>query len=169
MTQPIKPLDSGHMSAESMSNILEVAKQQAQTVFKKLPLLGPITWLMMQQAHTKHTLISQLEWKVLPPMMHDQVKLYMRDGSPLAYVSWANMSSQVAERYKQGEHHLQYGDWISGEQAWLIDIVVPFGGAQEVMKDIRENVFAGKDVFQLAPTATEPGKVLTWPAAKSNA
>jgi cytolysin-activating lysine-acyltransferase len=167
MTQPIKPLDAGQMSAENMAAILEVAKEQAQTVFKKLPLLGPITWLMMQQSHTKHTLISQLEWKVLPPIMHDQVKLYMRDGSPLAYVSWAKMSPQVAERYRLGEHHLQYSDWISGDQAWLIDIVVPFGGAQEVMKDIRENVFAGKEVHQLTPTSIEPGKVLTWPVLKA--
>lgn len=29
----------------------------------------------------------------------DQAKLYMRDGAPVAYVSWAKLSEEVAQRY----------------------------------------------------------------------
>jgi cytolysin-activating lysine-acyltransferase len=57
-----------------------------------------------------------------------------------------------------------------GSQIWLIDVFTPFGGAQEVLKDMRENVFKGQPVHQALPAVGEeshaPGvaPVLTWPA-----
>ena len=56
-------------------------------------------------------------------------------------------------------------DWRSGDQVWIIALVTPFGGATEVMKELRENVFAGREVRQLMPEAHGQGKTLTWPAA----
>lgn len=55
-------------------------------------------------------------------------------------------------------------DWRSGDQVWIIDLVTPFGGAAEVIKELRETVFAGREVHQLMPDAHGQGKTLTWPA-----
>ncbi len=152
------------MSPAEVARLLDQAKTQASKVFKKIPLLGPLTWLMMQQSATKHTLISELEWRVMPPLMMEQAKLYMREESPLAFVTWAKMSPAASDRYRKAPHHLMFSDWNSGDQIWLIDIVTPFGGAQEIMKDLRENVFAGQTIHQLVPMPDEPQKMLTWPA-----
>lgn len=157
----------GDLSSSEVAGLLELAKEQASKVFKKIPLLGPVTWLMMQQAATKHTLISELEWRVMPALILEQAKLYMREESPLAFVSWAKMSAASAERYRRAPHHLMFSDWNSGDQVWLIDIVTPFGGAQEIMKDMREKVFPGQAIHQLVPTPDEPQKMLTWPAIGS--
>lgn len=96
--------------------------------------------------------------------MLDQAKLYFREEAPIAFVSWAKLSDAVAQRYRAAPHHLTAADWKSGEQIWLIDVFTPFGGAQEVLKDLRENVFAGQAVHQLLPSEETLAKVVTWPA-----
>lgn len=153
------------MSPEEAQKVITFAKEQAGKMFQKLPLLGPVTWLMMQQTHTRHTLISELEWRVIPALMLDQAKLYMRDESPLAYVSWARLSPELAQRYRHPPHQLSFNDWSSGDEVWLVDVIAPFGGIPKIMEDLRHQVFAGKPISQLAPTANEPTKTLTWPAA----
>lgn len=32
-------------------------------------------------------------------------------------------------------------DWKSGEKAWLIDMVMPFGGRDEALKEVKAQVF----------------------------
>lgn len=159
----MNPSDS-ILSAQEAEKVIAFAKEQAGKMFHKLPLLGPVTWLMLQQPHTRHTLLSELEWRVIPALMRDQAKLYMRDGLPIAYVSWANFSNQVAQRYRTPPHQLSYTDWDCGDEVWLVDIVTPFGGLQQVMEDVRRNVHPGKAVHQLAPVPSDLSKVLTWPA-----
>ncbi len=119
---------------------------------------------MMQQSATRHTLLSELEWRVMPPLMLDQAKLYMRDKAPLAYVSWACLSEDAAKRYQQAPHHLMPSDWKSGEQVWIVDLCTPFGGGQEVIKDLRENVFKGKEIHQFTLDGDGQVKAMTWPS-----
>lgn len=152
------------MNADDMSQLAELAKVQAQHVMSKIPLLGPVTWLMMQQGATRHTLLSELEWRVLPALVLDQAKLYMRESAPIAYVSWAKISEAAALRYKTAPHHLTSSDWKSGDQIWIIDLFTPFGGAIDVMKDLREVVFKGVPIHQLIPNTTGQAKTMTWPA-----
>jgi cytolysin-activating lysine-acyltransferase len=144
--------------------LVELAKQQAEKVMSKIPLLGAVSWLMMQQAATRHTLLSELEWRVMPPLMLDQAKLYMKEKAPLAYVSWAYLSEEAAKRYQQAPHHLMASDWKSGDQIWIIDLCTPFGGSQELLKDLRQGALSGREVHQL--TLDVDGKIdaMTWPA-----
>ena len=152
------------LSSEEMSKLADFAREQAQRVMKKIPLLGPVTWLMMQQGATRHTLLSELEWRVLPPLVLDQAKLYLRKSAPVAYVSWAKLSPAVVERYKTSPHHLSAADWNSGDQVWIIDLFAPFGGVQEVMKELREKMFVGQPLHQLIPDTAGQAKTFTWPA-----
>lgn len=158
-------LDAG--THEDIDQLAALARAQAQKVMKKIPLLGPVTWLMMSSAATRNTLLSELEWRVLPPLVLDQAKLYFRDASPLAYASWAMLSDDAAQRYRQAPHHLAASDWQSGSQIWLVDILAPFGGAQQILTDLRESVFKGREVRQLLPLGKEAPQVLTWPALES--
>lgn len=150
---------------QDIDRVAKLAREQAQKVLKKIPALGPVTWLMMTSGPTRHTLVSELEWRVMPALVLDQAKLYFRDESPVAFASWAKLSEVSALRYRQSPHHLVASDWNSGPQVWLVDVLTPFGGAQEVLKDLRENVFKGQAVHQLMPSGEALAKVLTWPAA----
>jgi len=152
-------------TGQEIEGIARLAKEQAASVLKKIPALGPVAWLMMASATTRHTLLSELEWRVMPALVLDQAKLYMRDDSPVGFVSWARLSDAAAQRYRQAPHHLAASDWKSGEQIWLIDMLAPFGGAQDMLKDLREVVFKGQPVHQLLPSGNAKAEVLVWPAA----
>ena len=156
MTTPLNDQESQDLAA--------YAKAQAQRVMSKIPLLGAVSWLMLQQSATRHTLLSELEWRVMPALVLDQAKLFMREDAPVAYVSWARLSDDVAKRYQQAPHHLSASDWKSGEQIWIVDLCTPFGGMQEVMKDLRESVFAGQEIHQFTLGADGQVKAMTWPA-----
>lgn len=149
---------------QDIDQIAKLAKVHAQKVLKKVPALGPIVWLMMTQSSTRHTLLSELEWRVMPSLVLDQAKLYYREDAPVAFASWAKLTEAAAQRYRFSPHHLTAADWNSGDQLWLIDVFTPFGGAQEVLKDLRENVFPGQAIHQLLPDGEAQAKVLTWPA-----
>jgi cytolysin-activating lysine-acyltransferase len=156
MTTPLNEQESQELAT--------YAKEQAQRVMSKVPLLGAVSWLMMQQGATRHTLLSELEWRVMPALVLDQAKLFMRDNAPVAYVSWARLSEDVAKRYKQAPHHLSASDWKSGEQIWIVDLYAPFGGMQEVMKDLREFVFPGQEIHQFTLGGDGQVKAMTWAA-----
>lgn len=174
MTQPISSTPdepgAGVNSAENplgdqaMQELAAEVKTQAQRVVAKIPLLGAVSWLLMQQSATRHTLLSELEWRVMPALVLDQAKLYMRDNFPIAYVSWAKLSEDVAQRYIAPPHQLMASDWQSGEHIWIVDVCAPFGGAQEVMKDLRATIFAGHEVHQLLMGADGQIQPMTWPA-----
>lgn len=153
-----------NLNPAEMTEFANLLKKQAQRVVGKLPLLGAVSWLMMQQTATRHTLLSELEWRVMPALVLEQAKLYMREETPVAYVSWAKLSDGVASRYAEAPHQLAATDWQSGEQVWIVDLCAPFGGAQEVMKDLRSNVFAGKAIHQLHIGVDGKPKAMAWPA-----
>jgi len=119
-----------------------------------------------EQASTKYTFLSDLEWRIMPSLLLDQAKLYVRDEMPLAYVSWGKLSEEVAMRYRTAPHKLLPADWRCGEQVWLIDVFTPFGGATELLKDLREKVFPGQEIFQLGPVEDGLAKVIKWDAVK---
>lgn len=146
-----------------LAQVAQAVRDNARHALALLPVLGHVTWLMLQQSMTRNTLVADLEWRMLPPLLLKQAKLHMRDGTPLAFVSWALLSDEAALRYRAAPHRLAAADWKSGDQVWLVDLFTPFGGAQEVLKDLREQ-FAGRPVYQLAPADDALADAITWPA-----
>lgn len=149
-----------------LAQVAQAARDNARHALALLPVLGHVTWLMLQQGATRNTLVADLEWRVLPPLLLKQAKLHMRDDAPLAFVSWALLSDEAALRYRGAPHRLAAADWKSGDQVWLVDLFTPFGGAQEVLKDLRQQ-FAGRPIHQLAPADGALAQVITWPAAQA--
>ncbi|QEZ42870.1 toxin-activating lysine-acyltransferase [Cupriavidus oxalaticus] len=137
------------------------AAEQAQRVIKKIPLLGPVSWLMMNNPSTRHAFFADLEWRVMPPLVLEQAKLYMKGEMPTAFVTWACLSEAVIERYMRPPFHLAPGDWKSGDQVFLIDLIAPYGGASEVLADLRQTALAGRVIHQVAPETSSSATVIT--------
>lgn len=135
----------------------EVAAQHAKDLLGKLPLLGPVVWLYMHASSHKHLFLTDVEWMIIPPMALNQYKLYMKEEAPLAYASWAFVDEETEKRLLSGRVRLAPKDWKSGERLWLIDLVAPFGGGKDVLKDIRDNVFPSRPIKQLVPDADGKG------------
>lgn len=146
-----------------LAQLAQAARDSARQALATLPVLGHVTWLMLQQGATRNTLLGDLEWRVLPPLLHGQARVHMQGEAPLAYASWALLSGEAATRYRGAPHRLAAADWKSGDQVWLVDLITPFGGAQELLKELRQQ-FAGRPVYQLAPGDGQLAEVITWPA-----
>jgi cytolysin-activating lysine-acyltransferase len=154
VAQPPKQDHAGQPLTPKQADMVKLVVEQAQGVLKKLPLLGPICFLAINSPHHRYMFLADFEWRILPPIIIDQAKVYMVENSPIAYASWAFLSSEAAERYKKlGK--LAPGDWKSGNEPWLIDVIAPFGSVEEVLKDLKINTsLAGKPIKMLGP---QPG------------
>lgn len=150
--------------ASAILELAELARAQAQATLQKIPMLGAVTWLMLQQSALRAGLLGDLEWRVVPPLMLGQARLFMRGEAPVGYASWALLSEDAASRWRQPPHRLALQDWNSGEQAWLIDVFTPFGGAREMLQELRATHLGGRDLHQLLPTSPLAGEELLWPA-----
>jgi cytolysin-activating lysine-acyltransferase len=41
-------------------------------------------------------------------------------------------------------------DWKSGDRLWVVEVMAPFGSADEMVKDLKAKVFAGREMKVLA-------------------
>lgn len=147
---------------ERIQEFARSAEEQAKQVLRKLPLLGPIAWLMLQQSATRNILLGDLEWRVMPALVLDQARLHVRGDAPLALLTWARLSAEAAARYRLPPHRLAPADWRSGEEIWLVDVIAPYGGGAEAIGELKEKLFPGQTLHQLLPAADQPAQVLTW-------
>jgi len=104
---------------------------------------------MMHSPMHRHLFLTDLEWLLLPPLLLKQFRVYRRDKVPFAYVSWALLTAEVEDHFRNGVRRLKPGDWNAGDRLWLIDFIAPFGGADAVVKDLREELFPEREIKTL--------------------
>jgi len=131
--------------------LVEAAKQKRPSKSAAAEIMGHISWLMMLSPQHKQLFIGDLEWLMTPPVTLKQFRLYRTDKTPWAYASWAFLTEEAEQRLIKGERRLQPAEWRAGNRPWLIDVISPFGGAEGVLKDIRETVLPDYEVKALAP------------------
>lgn len=121
-------------------------------------LLGQIVTLLGQSPGHRHVFVSDLEWLVLPALIARQARVWRRqteNGSiPVIYASWALVDAEVEARLRQGQTRLKPTEWRSGDRAWLIDLVAPFGGSDAALTELADQVFPGKVLHALSASAT---------------
>lgn len=119
---------------------------------KMSEVLGEVVWLMSQSPVHKQFFVSDLEWFVMTPVLLQQFRTYYAQDRPLGVVLWASVSAEVAERLAGGVTKLRPQDWKSGEELWAVEVIAPFGGAEEMIKDLKAKVFPGREVRYVAVT-----------------
>jgi cytolysin-activating lysine-acyltransferase len=120
-------------------------------------VLGDVSWLMARSPAHRHLLLADLEWLVVPPLMRKQFRLFRNGERPFAYTSWAYLDEVTEQRLLAGQTRLQPGDWHAGNRPWIIDIVVPFGGREGVINNLKQTLFkdAVLKVLNPAPDGKE--------------
>ena len=109
-------------------------------------VLGEITWLMSQSPAHKTFFISDLEWMVMTPIMLQQFRLFYDQQKPIGVVFWGFVNDEVEDRLKAGNARLKPQDWKSGDKLWCVEVIAPFGGAEAMLKDLKDKVFADRPV-----------------------
>lgn len=137
--------------AEETEALKEHIHAQSLKVLQRLPAMGPVIMLYLQSSHRRYQFIADLEWLLLPPLVLGQCKLYMKKEYPISFVSWAFLDEAAEKRLFANGGKLRPEDWKSGDRLWLMDIVAPFGGVENMLRDIQKNEFPGQAVRLLAP------------------
>lgn len=138
------------------------AKGTTQAGLTRITAIGHAVWLMSRSPMHKHMFMTDLEWLVTPPVLLNQFRMWQKDGSPIGYASWAYLNEDAEARIRQGIRRLMPTDWKSGETLWLIDFLTPFGGQEQMIKELKEKVFKGKPVKMLQPAPDGKTGVVEW-------
>ena len=151
-TDTLDRINPGSQAAVSGSN------QEADAARDDMSrILGQIVTLLGQSPAHKHIFLADLEWLVLPAMLNRQVCVWRRQtdrgNMPVAYASWAMVSEEVDARLRQEQVKLKPTDWQSGEIAWLIDMVAPYGGADTAVQELADQVVPGGVMKALVPAS----------------
>jgi len=106
--------------------------------------LGEITWLMTQSPVHKQLFIGDLEWFAMPALLLEQFRIWNGPNSPAAVALWATVSEETEARLEAGGAKLRPDEWQNGDRPWLIELVAPFGGVDEILSDLSSSIFADK-------------------------
>jgi len=120
--------------------------------------LGQITWLFTQSPVHKHLKIADLEWSIMPAILHEQFRVFRfgplpglesakpedflpgftKDGleqMPLGVALWGFLSDAAEAKVENGER-LTADEWKSGEKLWLLELVTPFAAPENKLSEI---------------------------------
>lgn len=125
-------------------NLDESSQQQsAPAVPKKTvsQVLGEVTWLLTQSPVHKQLFISDLEWFVMPAVLLEQFRIFHGEQHPVGVALWARVSEDTDARLRSGAFKLRPDEWKGGDIPWLIELIAPFGGQQEIMADLSAAIF----------------------------
>ncbi|SRR5258706_427554 len=120
-------------------------------------VFGEIVWLMSQSPLHKQFFVSDLEWFVMTPVLLKQFRMFYAKDRPIGVVFWGFVNDEVEERLKAGTTKLRPQDWKSGDKLWVVEVIAPFGGAEEMVKDLKEKVFPDRK-FRFAALESDGAK-----------
>ena len=95
----------------------------------------------------------------MTPMILQQFRLFYATDRPLGVVFWAFVDEETEKRLAEGTTKLSPQDWKSGDKLWVVEVVAPFGGAEEMVKDLKEKVFPDRTIKMRALTPAGQAEV----------
>ena len=125
----------------------------AKRELEKLPLLGPALWLFARDPMRRFTFVADMDWRLLPPLVLDQCKLYSREGMPWAFMTWARVSEAIDQRLRTSTPLIAPHEWKSGDKLWLIDVVAPFGDALGIARQALKEIAGASSASVWLPGA----------------
>jgi cytolysin-activating lysine-acyltransferase len=93
-------------------------------------ILGEMTWLLTQSPLHKALAIGDLEWLVMPALIHRQFYVFREGEKPVGLALWARCNAAAEAKLEGGMiepgNRLTLEEWTSGDTIWLVDLVAPF-------------------------------------------
>jgi cytolysin-activating lysine-acyltransferase len=103
-------------------------------------ILGEMTWLLTQSPLHKVLAIGDLEWLVMPALIHRQFYLFRDGARPVGLALWAKCRPAAVDKLQRGmiepQNRLTPEEWTDGDQYWLVDLIAPFATAENKQREI---------------------------------
>jgi cytolysin-activating lysine-acyltransferase len=133
---PEAPIQANGAATETASAVAPTQAPADAPRETQASILGQVMWLMMQSPLHRNLFLSEIEWRVLPAIAMGQSRLFRDDKKkPLAFVTWAFVTDEIAGRLQAQPARLQPNEWKSGERRLIIDVVAPFGGGEKFVAE----------------------------------
>lgn len=102
---------------------------------------GAIMFLAsLSQTHRTHTL-AQNFYGFETPLRLKQYNIFRdAEGYPRGFATFAGLSAEAELRYAVEQTPLKPEDWTSGSSFWIIDFVMPFGQAPQVIEKLKSDL-----------------------------
>jgi len=100
-------------------------------------LLGDVAWLMMESDWHRGRRVDDFARLVMPPIGLRQFRLFHDGDVPIAYASWAFLSTEAEGRFLADPLSLEPADWASGGTAYLVDFLAPNNALRKVLPYMR--------------------------------
>ncbi|MEO7177834.1 MAG: toxin-activating lysine-acyltransferase [Allosphingosinicella sp.] len=99
-----------------------------------------MTWLLTQSPLHRALAIGDLEWLLMPPLIHQTFYLFRDGDRPVGLALWAYCGPAAVAKLEKGvvepENRLSLEDWKSGSEIWLVDLIAPFATAENKQREI---------------------------------
>ncbi len=132
-------------------------------------IFGQVTWLMTQSKGHRNFFVSDLEWLAMPPLLLRQFRIFPGKDQPLGVALWAKLSDEAAARLEGGSNRLAPGEWNSGPNLWLVELIAPFGHQDKMLEDLQKTVFAGQSFRMHATDKDGKRQIVTLEGVKAEA
>jgi len=73
---------------------------------------------------------------IVPPLAWRQGYTYYIEDDLVGFVSIAFTTPETSEGILDGSKQWSPTDWVSGKEAWLVDLIAPFGHGAEIAKHV---------------------------------
>jgi cytolysin-activating lysine-acyltransferase len=103
-------------------------------------LLGEMTWLLTQSPLHRALAIGDIEWLIMPALIHQQFYIFRDGDRPVGLALWAYCAEGAEAKLERGmiepENRLTLEEWNGGPNLWLVDLIAPFASAENKHREI---------------------------------
>jgi hemolysin-activating ACP:hemolysin acyltransferase len=148
----------------SVSN--DESRRRALSSMRQSLAFAQVVTVLMRSPRYRHYTLGDLEWLVIPPLLTGQYTVANTSSKqngvtvPVAIALWASVSADVDKKLSENLHlpiKLRPDEWRSGDVLWLIDAVGDPRAVPQLLKQLVETTFKGREVK--LRVARENGKV----------
>jgi cytolysin-activating lysine-acyltransferase len=125
---------------------------------------GEAVSVLMRSPLYKDRPIADLEWLLLPPLVHNQIVIASatrkdrRFTIPVGLVLWARLSDEADQHLRQNISRqpvpLNPREWKSGEKLWIIEVLGDPPVVSRMLRQTQETAFKGA-AFTLRMVGTD--------------
>lgn len=131
----------------------EESKKRAVAAKQMAASFGEFVTLLMRSQSEKHHTLGDLEWLIVPALMHRQFALAEAQSketgavSPVAGVLWAYVSEEVDKRLSDASAptRLKPNEWKSGDIPWIILATGDRRVLAGLIQQLTKSVFKDRD------------------------
>lgn len=81
---------------------------------------------------------------VMLALLLRQFLIFPGKEQPIRIALWGKVSDEADARLQTGNVRMSPGDWNSGENYWLLELLAAFGYHNELLADLQNIIFTGE-------------------------